>query len=261
MRVMIARLVANGNVTTGIGSVWCQIMFFILIPILALAATDPDSELLLAVRSSNVDAVQTALARGSDVNAQDETGTTALMYSTFYGFAKIEIVQALLEHGANVNAQDKRGLTALMLAAGGKGGPQSDQIVEALLRKGANPNLKTSNGRTALMEAIQPALGKPRAETVRALLAKGADPNTRINDEATVLMIASRDNDASIVKALLDYGTDVQAGDWEADAESRPRCVGPLEWAKGRPDILKMVSNKGATSKPHCRQLRASWTF
>ena len=187
------------------------------------------------------------------MNEPDQTGTTALMYSTYYGFAKMEIVLALLRNGANVNAQDKNGLTALMLAAGGKGGSDSDKIVKALLDKGADTNLKTSQGRTALMEAIQPSLGKPRVEIVRPLLVKRADPNARISGEATVLMVASRDGDSAIVKALLEYGADAQAGDWEADAEGSSWCSGSLEWAEGHPDILKMLSDKGATSKPRCK--------
>ena len=251
MRGLIVRL--NAKARAGIGWLRCQIAFFVLTAAFPLAAADANSRLLLAVRSGNIEAVQAELGRGADVNAPDESCKTALMYSTYYGLAKMTIVQTLLEHGAKVNAQDKDGLTALMLAASGKGGPESNKIVKALLHRGANPNFRTVHGRTALMEAIQPSLGKPQAEIIRALLAKGADPNTRINDEATVLMIASRDGDASIVRALLDYGADVQAGDWEADAEGPSLCLGALDWAKDHPDILKMLSDKGATSKPHCR--------
>jgi hypothetical protein len=253
MRRMIARLSANP--CARIGRIRPKLALFVLMPTLALAVGDANSGLLLAVRSSNTDAVQAELSRGADVNVPDQAGTTALMYSTYYGFAKMEIVQALLRNGANVNAQDKNGLTALMLAAGGKGGPDSDKIVKALLDKGADPNLKTSQGRTALMEAIQPSLGKPRVEIVRALLAKRADPNTRISGGATVLMVASRDGDSAIVKALLDCGADARAGDWEADAEGPSWCSGPLQWAEGHPDILKMLSDKGATSKPRCKLL------
>jgi ankyrin repeat protein len=250
MRRMIAGL--NANACARIGRIRSELALFVLMPTLALAVGDANSRLLLAVRSSNTDAVQAELSRGADVNVPDQAGTTALMYSTYYGFAKMEIVQALLRNGANVNAQDKNGLTALMLAAGGKGGPDSDKIVKALLDKGADPNLKTSQGRTALMEAIQPSLGKPRVEIVRALLSKRADPNS---GSATVLMVASRDGDSAIVNALLDYGADAQAGDWEADAEGPSWCSGPLEWAEGHPDILKMLSDKGATSKPRCKLL------
>jgi ankyrin repeat protein len=251
LRRMIGRL--NANARARIGRIQPKLALFVLMPTLALAVGDANSALLLAVRSSNTDAVKAELSRGADVNEPDQTGTTALMYSTYYGFAKMEIVLALLRNGANVNAQDKNGLTALMLAAGGKGGSDSDKIVKALLDKGADPNLKTSQGRTALMEAIQPSLGKPRVEIVRALLLKRADPNTRISGGATVLMVASRDGDSAIVKALLEYGADAQAGDWEADAEGSSWCSGSLEWAEGHPDILKMLSDKGATSKPRCK--------
>src|SRR5579872_5586631 len=158
--------------------------FIFLLQTPAAAGGDPNSGLLLAVRSNSIQRVQHELAKGADVNATDDSGMTALMYATFYGFSRIEIVRALLLHGANVNKADKTGRTALMLAADGKGGPDSDEIVKELLDRGANPNLKTWCGRTALMDAIQPALGKPRHEIVNGLLAKGADANVRINGEA-----------------------------------------------------------------------------
>ncbi len=230
------------------GGLWCGI------PALAFAVGDANSGLLLAVRSSNTSAVRAELARGADVNLPDPTGTTALMYSTYYGFARMEIVRALLQSGANVNAQDKNGRTALMFAAAGKGGPDSDKIVQSLLDKGAAPNMKTPEGHTALTEAIQPSLGQPRAEIVRALLAKGADINTRVNGEATLLMIAAKNGDVAIVKTLLDYGADVLAGDWMADAEGPAQCTGPAEWTTN-PEIAKMLSAKAAGGKPHCKPL------
>jgi ankyrin repeat protein len=66
--------------------------------------------------SSSLDAVKLALELGSDVNAVDEIGDTAL-----HGAAHIrsdQVVQFLVQAGAKVNAKNKRGLTPLMIAEG-----------------------------------------------------------------------------------------------------------------------------------------------
>jgi ankyrin repeat protein len=54
----------------------------------------------------------TLLARGSDVNAANNDGETALMQAA-NGF-QLDIIQRMLDHGANVNARNKRGRTCLM---------------------------------------------------------------------------------------------------------------------------------------------------
>jgi ankyrin repeat protein len=60
--------------------------------------------------------VQALLAKGADVNAKRNDGTTALMQASFNG--QIKVVQALLDKRADVNAKESHGWTALMCAAG-----------------------------------------------------------------------------------------------------------------------------------------------
>ena len=57
-------------------------------------------------------AAMTLLARGSDVNAANNEGETALMQAA-NGFQP-DIIQRMLDKGANVNARNKRGRTCLM---------------------------------------------------------------------------------------------------------------------------------------------------
>ena len=59
--------------------------------------------LLRAAKHGNARNVRLMLTRGSDVNAADETGVTALMHSANSGH--LESAQALLEAGAD--AEDR----------------------------------------------------------------------------------------------------------------------------------------------------------
>ena len=59
--------------------------------------------LLRAAKNGNARNVRLMLTRGSDVNAADETGVTALMHSANNGH--LESAQALLEAGAD--AEDR----------------------------------------------------------------------------------------------------------------------------------------------------------
>ena len=92
-------------------------------------------DLISAVRSGNTPGVLVALKEGADVNKLDKDGNTALIFSMYYGYAKMEIVGALLQYGANVNAQNTDGMTALMFAANGKAGTAQDFGPEFCLRQ------------------------------------------------------------------------------------------------------------------------------
>jgi hypothetical protein len=175
--------------------------YLVFLPVFALAVGDANPGLLLAVRSSNAAAVQAELAKGVDVNQTDKDGYTALMFSVYYGFAKMDIVNSLLKHGANVNAQANDGMTALMLAAGAASGGASPDAVRALLDHGADPNLKGRLGWTALFYAVQGG----RIEVVKALLDKGADATNggrTIGERPLTLAIESGRKDiADLLKA------------------------------------------------------------
>ena len=75
---------------------------------------------------------------------------TALMYASFNGQPKI--VKALLaaDAGTEVNAKDNYGTTALHFAIK----KDNDEVVRALLGAGADINARTRNGKRALTYAI-----------------------------------------------------------------------------------------------------------
>ena len=62
----------------------------------------------------DVDEVRDLIARGINIDEQNQHGATALMYAVMYG--RLEMVQVLIRAGATLDSQDLRGATALQLA-------------------------------------------------------------------------------------------------------------------------------------------------
>src|SRR5262249_55545029 len=73
--------------------------------------------LVLAASSNCGEAIDVLLARGADVNAADEEGTTALMHAAGLGF--VSIVQRLLDKGADLERTNKDHQSAWLMAAMG----------------------------------------------------------------------------------------------------------------------------------------------
>src|SRR5207245_11021529 len=125
---------------------------------------------------------------------------TALMYAAAQGgddAGRAEIVQMLIAAGSDVNARDNQGMTALELAvgarnaetagvlraAGAKASPSSDRLptaveagnmseIDTLLALGADLEHEGKQGMTPLMTAAE----RGRADIVGRLLAAGAGP-------------------------------------------------------------------------------------
>ncbi|KAF9109847.1 hypothetical protein BGX27_007130 [Mortierella sp. AM989] len=77
-----------------------------------------------------------------DIEAQDEDGTTPLIYAACFGHTEIAFM--LLEAGAKVDARDKFGWTALVWATNNK----HENIVRLLLEQGASTSAQTAKGHT-----------------------------------------------------------------------------------------------------------------
>jgi ankyrin repeat protein len=92
--------------------------------------------------------VSALLAKGASATATGRDGTQPLIQLAAWGFSPPvdrRFAQQLLDRGANVNATDDSGTTALMFAAGrGK-----KDLVKLLLSKQADPAIKNCHGQDA----------------------------------------------------------------------------------------------------------------
>ncbi len=83
-------------------------------------ARDPwgRTALMIVAKAGDLDSFRLLLDWEADIHAKDERGFTALMYAAWQGH--LDIVQELIGRGADVNAKEsKHGGTALLLAATG----------------------------------------------------------------------------------------------------------------------------------------------
>ncbi|KAI9225486.1 MAG: hypothetical protein DHS80DRAFT_20284 [Piptocephalis tieghemiana] len=91
-----------------------------------------------------VDAILRDCKPWIDLNAQDDDGTTPLIYATCFGH--VDVAYTLLVAGAEVNAQDKSGWSALMWATSNN----YDGLARTLLEHGASTTTQTNSGRSVI---------------------------------------------------------------------------------------------------------------
>ncbi len=165
--------------------------------------TRPTEERLLnAVRQGDFNGMNTAIARQPDINAQDASGISALMYASSNG--RVDMMETLLKYGGlDVNARDKQGRTALFYAAE-YGKPTA---VDWLLRANADVLVHDQQGQTALMSALK---GK-RPDVITMLIASGSEKNIRDKNGDTILTLCIKESQEcvpSVFQALLENGLD-----------------------------------------------------
>lgn len=96
-------------------SLFVAFIFFVLfIGCERIDTSDPNNLLIVASQLGDIDRVRLAIAKGADVNYQDEKGGTALHWAVFYGHK--EIINLLLMQGADPLIKDKNGITPIDVA-------------------------------------------------------------------------------------------------------------------------------------------------
>jgi len=202
-----------------------------------------------AVYGRYVEAVHLLLVRGSDVNAKDDCGYTALHLSAEHGY--FEIVELLLKFQAKVICSEKyvpSGPPVLCdepLRLALKNGHYD--CARLLLEHGANPNTRYFLG--CELNLISPL----QTKFMELLLTFGADVDCRDRNGMTSLMKACQMNEGmESALLLISYGADVNA---IADERQDFRSVLHYAVLSSNLIIVKMLLKKGAsvTNSGSCR--------
>ena len=220
-----------------------------------------DSLLLEAATLGNLEAVQSLIAMGADINQQNyNTRDTAVLRSVYMGHD--EITQLLVYEHADLNLANnyrqtpmglavenqKGNLVDLFLSYGGvKSGLDSDTLLRssaqknrvgvlAMLKGGIDPNVSNEQGNTPLI--ISASLGD--TDNVRTLLAYRADVNAANKEGNTAVIYAARFNHPETLLALfapltMQYRADINAQNNKGETA--------LYWAaaKGYAPVVKIL--------------------
>ncbi|CAI7593470.1 unnamed protein product [Penicillium bialowiezense] len=156
-------------------------------------------DLISCAKKGDLEAVMQRLNEGSNVNASNESGDSALSLAALAGHQ--DVVLLLFAKGAKVGAMNHKRESALVQAA-----KHGRTEVLSILMSHEEP-IDDSQYEKALGAAAE----KGHVETVRLLLERGVDPNYRDqNDEEfnTPLFKAAGKGHEKIVRLLLDHGAE-----------------------------------------------------
>lgn len=200
-------------------------IFSLIISIVLYAGELHDS-----VKKLDIKNVHKLVENGSDINALDEKGRTALHLASSIG--RISLVEYLVEHGANVHIKDSFNKTALVYAI------EKNRVkIIILLSKKVN---ETKN--EIVMNSIFSA-AKEGNITAIIIFVENNDVNSVDADGKTALHIASDAGNIDIVELLLDIGIDKNILDHDGRTA--------LNYAKlsGNKEIIKLLTQEDNATK------------
>ncbi len=148
-------------------------LFFCIIFLFLSFSLTLSQELIEAVKSQNIEKVKQLLASGTDVDQEDSTGRTGIIWAAKNGDSSM--VNLLIEHKADINVYNDSMLTPLMESAG-RGYYRLCQI---LLQNGAKigraVKIRYEDRLRKERTALQLAVELKYIDIVRLLLDNGAD--------------------------------------------------------------------------------------
>ncbi len=164
---------------------------------------------------------------GTDVNAKDNDGLTALMLASELGYT-VEIVKLLIKApGIDVNAKSNSNERSALSMASMNGNTEAVKLL--LTIPGIDVNTRGKDGHTPLSFASMNA----NSEIVKLLLAiPGIDVNARGKDGNTALRFASMNGHAGVVKLLLAH-------------KSQKSPADGLEYSINNEDALEVAKTEG----------------
>ena len=164
-----------------------------------------ETALIRACYIAQTELVKILLKNGADPNISDASGYSSLL-AAIYGNCTNETLKEIIACKADLDAQNKDGRTALMLACLFK----QQEAVQIILEAGSNPNIADNHGYTSLFVAV---LKGCRKNIIQALIDHGADVNATDKDNVTAIMYACRKRRLNLFHVLLKAGADTNTVD------------------------------------------------
>jgi ankyrin repeat protein len=163
---------------------------------------NPVSDLVRASKLGLINDVKGFLDQGTDVNAINQDGYTALFTAVFWG--QRAVVEMLLDRGARIDIKGPSppGWTPLMCAISLRR-LNDTGLAEELLRRGADVNARGDDGEAVLTLATKKGQGR----IVEKLLRGGADLNVKDTSGRTALVIAEASGLKEIAALLKRFGS------------------------------------------------------
>jgi len=147
--------------------------------------------------------IRLLLRRGSDVNAIDDEGNTALYCACQQvGVKRFEVVQVLLEAGADVNLQTSNKLYPLMASCEAN----NAELVDLLVKAGADVNVRNKKEETCLHVMVLKKADASAVNITRSLLAAGIDVDACSLQSQTALYRAVKAGHEDLVRLLVKFG-------------------------------------------------------
>jgi ankyrin repeat protein len=208
--------------------------------------------LVNAINQNNIPALKKALKDGANPNLIITGQPLLVLLMSSNAESIVQIVEILLKSGANVNLQDSTGATALMYAAQ----EGNEPLVKTLITAGAKTTPQANQTYTATALIIAITAQTPSLPIIKILL-KASDIKDSINLQdtsgLTALMWAAKTGNLAAVEALITAGADVTIvtpQEQTAFSVSAPNCKSVLQAAyqntpiaKANDDLLSAVLN------------------
>ena len=184
----------------------------------------------LAACTGDLDSIRRLAEQGTDIDAKDKFGWTALHWAA--SMNQKVITEFLLSRNANINVRTNNNETPLLHSI------RSGALVlsELLISKGANVKASGKDGRTPLHRAA--VLGNN--DLIKLLIDKGSEIDCQNNQGATPLYLACATGKRDTAALLISKGSDVNAktaNGWTALHRAT---------SNGRRPIVSLLIDKGA---------------